>query len=615
MRSKIFITTIIMVLIAVLAGPSVPSHAETVITISGYTDAKEDTEESNASPGESEEGQSEDQTEDSKEEDDEADDDDSPYSFAEKNITLYTGWKDYYSDIIGASEDAVITYRSKKEKVATVDEDGIITPVSKGKTRIYADITEDGVTSTCSVKVTVMDPYSEVVKSTDAMSLDSSFVFSIKRTGHRDPVTWTLEGEGTAEIEAVSPTECRLHTLEPGFVRLTAECREQKFTFTVKIYNGTGELFIITPNSDPFNKNYKSYGSYNKKTKGYYLLKSYLERLNTLKGGVLVLKCGTYSITNTLCIPSNTTIILEDGAKIVKTDDTGTSALKATASLFHTVSYTNAAKEGVFKGYNGEHDIKILGEGTAIIDLNNISCQGIAAAHCNRLTISGITFMNMNTYHFIELAGNANVEISGNYFYGHIDSANSRKEAINIDTPDKETHGFNQYWTSFDKTPNKNIYITDNVFYNVECGVGTHKYSEGSAHKNVNILRNTFIDSGTYSIRCMNYDKPVIADNVFVYSKPSEYAEITIIMNGVKDPEIYNNRFENLQTPISFYHWKNSGNGKNYAPIYNELSESSMELLRKNYLVNVENPYFEYYKTYNDFSDDSLELHAIDYYS
>ena len=547
------------------------------------------------------------------EDDDTEEDNDtnSKCSFGDKSKTLYVGWESYYSEIFGVSEDAVITFRSKNEKIATVDSEGVITPVKKGKTRIYADINENGKTSKCSIKITVAEPFSKITDYTDVMTLDSRYTFKLERTGHAEPVTWTLEGEGFAEIEAVSPTDCSIHTLKPGFVTLTAECRGEKASFRIKIYNGTGELFIISPDSDPYKGWYKTYNTYNKKTKGYYLLRSYLERLDSLKGGVLVLKCGKYTVTNTLCIPSDTTIILEDGATIVKTDDTGTKNLTATASLFQTVSYTNSAKDGVFKGYKGEHDIKILGEGTATIDLNNIACQGIAAAHCNRLTVSGISFKNMNTYHFIELAGNANVDITGNYFYGYSESKTTRKEAINLDTPDAETHGFNQRWTSLDKTPNKNITISDNVFYNVECGIGTHKYTEDKPHKNVKILRNTFIDSATYSIRCMNWESPMIMDNSFIYSQPIESAEITIILNGVKDPVITGNLFENLETPISFYHWKNTGYGKDYAPVYNEVSELCMNLLKSNYLVNVTNPYFEYYGVLDDYSEDNLELHPI----
>lgn len=38
------------------------------------------------------------------------------------------------------------------------------------------------------------------------------------------------------------------------------------------------------------------------------------------------------------------------------------------------------------------------------------------------------------------------------------------KEAINLDTPDPETHGLNAVWVAQDRTDNKNITITNNVF-------------------------------------------------------------------------------------------------------------------------------------------------------
>ena len=36
-----------------------------------------------------------------------------------------------------------------------------------------------------------------------------------------------------------------------------------------------------------------------------------------------------------------------------------------------------------------------------------------------------------------------------------------------------------------------------------------------------------------------------------------------------------------------------------------------MNLLKNNYLVNVTNPYFEYYRELDDYSEDNLELHPI----
>ena len=536
------------------------------------------------------------------------------YSFDKSSITLYTGWKNHLSDVRGVGENVEITYFSGDEDVAFISSEGEIIPIAEGSTDVYAEITENGIPSVCSMKVTVKKPYSKLYDSTDTLTLNGSYIFKIRRYGHSEPVTWTLSGKGYAEIEAISSTECKLTGINPGTVTLTAVCGNDIFSTDIKIYNGEGELFIISPDSEPYNSYYVNYGTYNEKTKGYYLLRSYLEHLNTIKGGVLVLKEGTYTVTNTLCIPSNTTIILEDGARIKKSDNTGSKSLTATASLFQTVSYTNASKEGIFKGYNGEHDISILGEGKACIDLNNIICQGIVSAHCKNLTISGITFLNMNTYHFIELDASCNVTIKNNFFYGSTESETTRKEAINLDTPDKTTGGFHQLWTSYDKTPDKDIYITDNVFYEVECGIGTHKYSEGFLHKNINILRNTFIDTKTYSIRCMNWDKPIIKNNCFLCFQMPEYSIVSVIVNGSVNPTITENRFENIDTPISFYHWRNTGYGKDYSPIYNKLDSYYADALKNNYLKNVANPYYEYYNTLDDFEDDDMDIFMINGY-
>ncbi len=536
------------------------------------------------------------------------------YSFDVSSKILYTGWKSYYAEIIGADENATITFKSKNKKVATVSEDGEIFPVSPGKTTIYATIKiPKQKKKTCSMKVTVKEPYSKLSASTTTMTLDGSYVFDLERYGHDKPVSWELSYGAPVEIEAVSATGCKVHPLKAGSFSLVARCGDETFSTDIKIYDGKGPLFILSPDSKPYKDNYTTYSTYNKYTKGYYLLRSYLEKLDATKGGVLVLQKGTYTVTNTLCIPSNTTIVLEDGARIVKSDNTN-SSLNATASLFQTVSYTNAAKEGVFKGYNGEHDIKILGEGDAQIDLNGIKSHGIVACHCNRLTVSGIKFLNMNTYHFIELDASKDVIISNNYFSGSAESTTARKEAINLDTPDTVTNGFHQYWTSYDKTPDLNVYITDNIFYDLECAVGTHKYTYGSPHKNVNFLRNTVIDCSTYAVRCMNWDKPVITDNVFINTVFPEFSHIFIILNGATNPLITNNLFENTITPVSFYHWRNTGYGKEYDPIYNTLDASYAKALTKNYLKDVENGYYEFYTVLDNFDEETLETYPINGY-
>lgn len=536
---------------------------------------------------------------------------DAPPTFTTGSVTVYVGWDNYLSDISNISESATIKYKSGSKKIATVDGDGQVTGIAPGKTTIKATVKDGGKKYTTELKVTVKNPYSEITASTERMSVGSSFRFSLERYGHREPVKWSLLGNEFATIEADSPTGCVLTATAPGTVTLLAECDGTVFTSVVKIYEGTGEVFYITPETEPYNNAYTTYGTYNKKTKHYYMLRSYLEHIDREKGGVLVLSKGTYTVTNTLCIPSNCTLWLEDGARVLKSYDTGTTGLTYTRSLFQTVSFSNSSRTGIFKKYNGEHDINILGEGDARIDLDNLDCVGIVVGHCTNLKINGIRFLNLNSNHFIEIDATKNASITGNYFSGCVESSSTRKEAINIDTPDENTHGFIQNWTSYDKTPDDGILIADNVFYNLEAAVGTHKYSEGYMHKNINIVNNTFINISTYAIRGMNWYKPNISGNLIMLTSLPEDERIGLIFNGCTSPAVTNNRFENYTTPISFYHWQNSGSGSNYNPIYNVLEKTDIENFKTNEIIGCENSYVEYYNEFDNFEPETITKYAF----
>src|SRR5690554_3012459 len=103
------------------------------------------------------------------------------------------------------------------------------------------------------------------------------------------------------------------------------------FTVTFTAYNraeaASKKAYTINPSSSPYKKKYVKNTNYNDKTKHYYLLRSYLEQLEKDGGGTLTLKKGKYIITNTLYVPSNVTINLQDGVRIVKGNNTGSKKL------------------------------------------------------------------------------------------------------------------------------------------------------------------------------------------------------------------------------------------------------------------------------------------------
>src|SRR5699024_11639684 len=98
-------------------------------------------------------------------------------------------------------------------------------------------------------------------------------------------------------------------------------------------------------------------------------------------------------------------------------------------------------------------------------------------------------FKNMHSGHFIEIDATKNAIIRNNTFRNSKPSEKENKEAINIDAPDKSTLGWNQKWSKFDKTPNSNMLIENNSFYNLDRAIGTHKYSGGQLHDQL-IIKN-----------------------------------------------------------------------------------------------------------------------------
>ena len=196
------------------------------------------------------------------------------------------------------------------------------------------------------------------------------------------------------------------------------------------------KTYTVSPKTKPCDNTIHA-RAYNKKTKNYWTIRSYLRKIERKKGGTLVLKKGTYKITNTLYVPSNTHIILKDGAVLKKTKTTGSKIMPAASSMFQFLRNSRSKKKGVVGKYNGEKNITITGEGTSVIDLCSLNMGtkdviGIIMGHNKNVTIENITFKNMRYGHFIEMDASKNVTIKNCTFTGHKASGKNNKEAINL---------------------------------------------------------------------------------------------------------------------------------------------------------------------------------------
>lgn len=352
--------------------------------------------------------------------------------------------------------------------------------------------------------------------------------------------------------------------------------------------------FEFDKNTVPLNKSYEKRATYAETTKSYYALRSILERLETLGGGTLVIKKGDYTITNNLYVPSNVTIELEDGVILRKALASGVDGLTASASLFQLVPPSKADGSDKVGGFNGTKNVKIYSKGRATIDLQGVKPSfAIVIGHNENITIQNIDFINVNGGHFLEIDAAKNVLVDNATFTNNLVASNSSaNEAINLDTPDALTKGFNVKWSNMDRTGNENITIQNSIFQNMVCSIGTHQMSgeaeingikyTSEPHKDVKIINNTFIDSRSEAIHMMNWEKPVIKNNKFLNNGILNSEKNGIVSKGAHYPTIQNNHFEAMGVPIKFATGQNGNNAKEYAKVYNLFTETNLKDLATN---------------------------------
>lgn len=308
-------------------------------------------------------------------------------------------------------------------------------------------------------------------------------------------------------------------------------------------------------------------------------------------GATITVKKGTYNIPASLYVPSNTTILFEDGVVINKTTDTGTKEIKATSSIFLLSPNKYPAKG--FKGYKGAHDIQLIGEGKVIFNANYIDkVLLVVMGHNKNVLVENITFQNTYNGHCIELDASKNVTIRNCIFKSAKISKGvvMVKEAINLDIPDKLTGGFNQKFTSYDKTPNQNIYIYNNTFKNQIRGIGTHKFTKGKYHTNIVIENNTFTNCSATAIRALNWREVTIQNNTMTNIAKKDNFGASMQLSGVKDVTITKNIIKDTKLFMDIRPWINSNDKSNYGTTYNTITSKERTAMKKNYVSKCTNP-------------------------
>ena len=334
------------------------------------------------------------------------------------------------------------------------------------------------------------------------------------------------------------------------------------------------KVFTVSPKSNPYQDKYVGSYGFTEQTRAYYVLRSYLEYFANAGGGELHLKKGTYNLLYCLYIPSNTTIVFEDGVIIKRMDK---------SALFTLCSYNDLHTGKKFYGYNGVHDIKLIGKGNVVFDKEYGGNAAILMGHTKNILIEGITFDHMSdtSSHFIEMDASYNVEIRNCTFRDSTSSG--KKEAINLDVPDAATGGFTWEGSSMDKTANDTIYIHDNVFKNLTAGVGTHMYTPGHPHKNIRIENNSFSACRTFAIRAQNWEDSYILNNTFYNITASDDSALAVDARGISNVIVKGNTVTNsdafMKIIVSTYSAGTIATRPglaNYDPVYNSVNEEDV---------------------------------------
>ncbi len=338
--------------------------------------------------------------------------------------------------------------------------------------------------------------------------------------------------------------------------------------------------YRITPQTEPIDPVLRAYSTYNAQTKNHYTLRSYLEKIEAEGGGTLVLSKGMYQSPLRVGVPSNTTIILEDGVIIKKTNETGTPKLQATTSIFDLVPPSVLRLNKTVGTYSGSKNIKIIGQGNAQIDLNYFPRgSAFAIAHNENLYLGGITIRHQQGSHAIELDATKTALIENMHFVdAKMIAGTGPNESINLDTPDPVTKGFQWKWSAQDRTPNHDITIRNNDFTNINVAIGTHQYSQDRPHTAVRILNNVIDGTKDYAISMMNWNQPVIQYNTIRNVHRADGKAIAILGRGVVGGSIKHNRLEKVDRAIQFQPHVNYG----FKPLYNRFTDKEKLSFRQN---------------------------------
>lgn len=200
---------------------------------------------------------------------------------------------------------------------------------------------------------------------------------------------------------------------------------------------------------------------------------------------------GTYYISKTLCIQSNTTLRLDKDATIIRN--------KKGVNKYMLISADEEHMSDFYGKYDLAHDVVVTGgtwnggDTSKATSTSNLLYFG----HSERISIQNTTIRNCYGNHAIEFAGVRDSEIKNCNITGfRYESDYFTSEAIQLDICYKDAE-YGEWAPGFktDKTPCKNITIKNNIITDYPRGVGVHHYLKNKYCSDIMISKNKFLRS------------------------------------------------------------------------------------------------------------------------
>ncbi len=161
-------------------------------------------------------------------------------------------------------------------------------------------------------------------------------------------------------------------------------------------------------------------------------------------------------------------------------------------------------KNIIFKG--GTWD----GKGS-VLKGKNASCM-MRFAHITNLEFDGVTFLDSNDGHHIEICAADGVTFKNCTFKGTYNGGHSH-ESIELD-PSHNEDVFVWYYGTYDDLCCKNVTVTECTFEDLVRGIGTHHTVVGKTYDNITITNCTFNNMVAGCVLAKSWKNVTITDNV-----------------------------------------------------------------------------------------------------